>query len=122
MINRGLASALVNTARQVGAAVGVAALVAVSAARTRSHGGSSTALADGYRLAMGVCAILALAATVLSIFFVHGRVSRTHHQRLREHHLDHPWPFPEFLGHRDDRGSHTAVATGSERPLIISDA
>jgi Na+/melibiose symporter-like transporter len=105
---QGLAGALVNTARQVGAAVGVAVLVAVAAAQTGAHAGSTSALADGYRLAMGVWALLALAATLLSILFVHGRVSRTHHQRLREHHLDHPWPFPEFLGHRDERKSHTA--------------
>src|SRR4029077_5269589 len=62
---QGLASALVNAARQVGAAVGVGALLAIAAAQTRSHGGSTAALADGYRLAMGVCAALAVAGSVL---------------------------------------------------------
>ena len=83
---QGLASALVNAARQVGAAIGVAALLAVAAAQTRSHGGSTTALADGYRLAMGVCAVLAASASVLSALLVHERVSREHHQRLRRTH------------------------------------
>ena len=95
---QGLASALVNAARQVGAAIGVAALLAIAAAQARSHSGSTTALADGYRLAMGVCAVLAASASVLSALLVHERVSREHHERLRARHLDHPWPLPELLG------------------------
>jgi MFS family permease len=96
---QGLASALVNTARQVGSAVGVAALLAVAAAETRSQTASATALADGYRLAMAVCAVLAVAAIVLSLVGVRDRVSRAHHLRLRQLHLDHPWPLPELLAH-----------------------
>ena len=106
---QGLASALVNAARQVGAAIGVAALLAVAAAQTRSHSGSTTALADGYRLALGVCAALAVAASVLSLVLVHERVSRAHHERLRERHLDHPWPLPELLGHQTARDPHPPV-------------
>ncbi len=34
---------------------------------------ASAALADGYRLAMGVCAALAVAASVLSLVLVHER-------------------------------------------------
>jgi EmrB/QacA subfamily drug resistance transporter len=94
---QGLASALVNTARQVGAAVGVATLLAVAAAQTRSHRGSTTALADGYLVAMGVCAVLAATASALSLVFVGERASRAHHERLRQRHLDHPWPLPELL-------------------------
>ena len=106
---QGLASALVNAARQVGAAIGVGALLAIAAAETRSHGGSTTALADGYRLAMGVCAVLAAAGSVLSIVLVHERVSRAHHERLRERHLDHPWPLPELLGLLGDRDPQPPV-------------
>src|SRR6266550_71697 len=106
---QGLASALVNAARQIGAAIGVGALLAVAAAQTRSHGGSTTALADGYRLAMGVCAALAGAASVLSLVLVHERVSRAHHERLRERHLDHPWPLPELLGHQTAPDPHPPV-------------
>jgi EmrB/QacA subfamily drug resistance transporter len=106
---QGLASALVNAARQVGAAIGVGALLAVAAAQTRAHGGSTTALADGYRLAMGVCAALAVAASVLSLVLVHERVSRAHHERLRERHLDHPWPLPELLGHLGAPDPHPPV-------------
>jgi hypothetical protein len=46
---QGLASALVNASRQVGSAVGVAALLSIAAAQTA--GGSTTASAAGYRLA-----------------------------------------------------------------------
>jgi EmrB/QacA subfamily drug resistance transporter len=96
---QGLASALVNTARQVGSAIGVATLLAVAAAETGSHGGSTTALANGYRLAMGVGAVLAVAASLLSLILVREDVCQEHHQRLRRLHLDHPWPLPELLGH-----------------------
>jgi EmrB/QacA subfamily drug resistance transporter len=96
---QGLASALVNTARQVGSAIGVATLLAVAAAETGSRAGSITALAGGYRLAMGVGAALALAASVLSLVLVSERDCQEHHERLRQSHLDHPWPLPEFLAH-----------------------
>ncbi|MEA2507168.1 MAG: hypothetical protein QOH48_1786 [Actinomycetota bacterium] len=97
---QGLASALVNTARQVGSAIGVAALLAIAAAKTASHVGSTTALGGGYRLAMGVGAALAVAASVLSLVLVRERDCREHQERLRQHHLDYPWPLPELLGHR----------------------
>ena len=94
---QGLASALVNTSRQVGAAVGVAVLLAVAAARTGSQRGSTTALADGYRMALGVGAILAVAAGALALVFCRERDCREQHDRLAEKHLDHPWPLPELL-------------------------
>jgi hypothetical protein len=78
---QGLASALVNASRQVGSAVGVAALLSIAAAQTA--GGSTTASAAGYRLAMGVAAGLAVVATVISAVFVHDRTAGRHHERPR---------------------------------------
>jgi EmrB/QacA subfamily drug resistance transporter len=97
---QGLAGALVNAARQVGSAIGVAVLLAISAASAGSGRGSTTALAAGYRLAMGVSAALAVAAALLTILVIREGVCRTHHERLRQHHLDRPWPVPEFLAHQ----------------------
>jgi MFS family permease len=67
----GLASGLVNTTTQVGAAVGLAVLATVSATRTGSltaHGASTvTALTGGYRYAFGVSVALVLAAAVVAV-------------------------------------------------------
>jgi MFS family permease len=108
---QGLAGALVNTARQVGAAIGVAALLAISATTSGAQSGSTAALAEGYRRAMGVTALLAVAAVLVALFVIRDNVSRAHHERLRRHHLDHPWPLPELLGHqRAHTGAdHTGV-------------
>jgi EmrB/QacA subfamily drug resistance transporter len=99
---QGLASGLINMSRQVGSAVGVAVLLAVAAAITSAGGGSPTAVADGYRQAMGVTAALAVIATVISIRYVRDGVSRAHHERLRRRHLDHPWPLPGLLASAPD--------------------
>jgi hypothetical protein len=103
---QGLASALVNASRQVGSAVGVAALLSIAA--TQTAGGSTTASAAGYRLVMGVAAGLAVVATVISAVFVHDRTAGRHHERLHRRHLDEPWPLPERLrsaGARAERGA-----------------
>jgi predicted MFS family arabinose efflux permease len=72
---QGLAGALVNTARQIGAAVGVSVLVAVAA--TQAAGSSSTtALDDAYRLALGLSAVLAIAASFVVLFLVEDRAAR----------------------------------------------
>ena len=67
----GLASGLVNTNTQVGAAVGLAVLATVSATRTSSltaHGASTVAaLTGGYRYAFGVSVALVLAAAVVAV-------------------------------------------------------
>jgi len=63
---QGLAGALVNAARQIGSAVGVAVLLSIVAIDASAH--TSTArLADGYRLALACAAGLAVAATLLSL-------------------------------------------------------
>ncbi|MGH3585341.1 MAG: MFS transporter [Pseudonocardia sp.] len=66
----GLASGLANTSQQVGAALGVATLAALAAARTDAlvAGGSAPemALSSGYRLAFAASAILVAVGTVLA--------------------------------------------------------
>jgi MFS family permease len=66
----GIASGLFNTTQQVGAALGVAVLSTVAAARTSQlHAAglnTASALSGGYRLSFAVAAILAIAATILA--------------------------------------------------------
>jgi hypothetical protein len=67
----GLVSGLYNTTQQLGAAIGAAVLMTLSASRTSTllHGGTSTpaALMGGYHLAFTVGAGLLLAAIAVSI-------------------------------------------------------
>ncbi len=66
----GVTSGLVNTTQQVGAALGVAVLSTLAASRaTRlltAGAGTRTALTEGYRLAFGVGAGLALTAVLIA--------------------------------------------------------
>ncbi|HET6951273.1 MAG TPA: MFS transporter [Acidimicrobiales bacterium] len=67
----GLASGLVNTTQQVGAALGLAVLASLSSARTGSLGaggaGPTAALLGGYHLAFGVAAASVAIAVVLAL-------------------------------------------------------
>ena len=69
---QGLAGALVNATRQIGAAVGVAVLMSIVAIDASAHA-STAHLADGYRLALACVAGLAAAATLLSLRVRGGR-------------------------------------------------
>jgi EmrB/QacA subfamily drug resistance transporter len=109
---QGVAGALVNTARQVGSAVGVAVLLAVATATTGGSG-STASLARGYRVAMAVSAAFAVAAVLVAHFGIRERVCQEHSDRLRRRHLDRPWPVPELLrqqgsppGGARDSGAH----------------
>ncbi|MGY1672606.1 MFS transporter [Geodermatophilus sp. SYSU D00710] len=77
----GLASGLVNTSRQVGSAVGLAALVSLASAVAAGHGGSDdvTALTAGFGTAFLVGAGLLVLASVLA---------RALPTRQRHHHED----------------------------------
>lgn len=71
---QGLASGLLNSAAQIGTALGVAALVTLAVARTGTllDGGAAIAEAavEGYRLAFFVSAGLAVAGSLVAIFVV----------------------------------------------------
>jgi predicted MFS family arabinose efflux permease len=77
---QGVASALVNAARQIGSALGVAALLSLAAAQ--AGGTSTTGTAHGYRVAMAAAAVLAVVATAISAVFVHDRGARRSDPRL----------------------------------------
>ena len=85
----GLASALVNTSRLVGGALGLAVLAAIATARTNrvlrhsGHGAHAlhVALNDGFHVAFAVAAGLALAGALVSVFGMpHVAVRKAGHQ------------------------------------------
>jgi MFS family permease len=71
---QGLASGLLNTAAQIGTALGIAALVTVAAARTNALTGSGNPtpaqLVDGFRLAFLVAALVALLGALVTLLLV----------------------------------------------------
>jgi MFS family permease len=78
---QGLASGLLNTAAQVGTAVGIAGLVTFATARTSAAAGAATptaaAVVDGYRAALLAGAGVAAAALVAALALVPDRSPRT---------------------------------------------
>ena len=90
--DRGLRSGLVSTAQQVGPALGLAALAAVSADRTSSSlasgDGMAAALADGYHLAFLIGAGFVVAALILSATVLKPAVSETAPAELDEATID----------------------------------
>jgi EmrB/QacA subfamily drug resistance transporter len=74
----GLASGMINTAQQVGGALGLAILAAVANAATDNSSATSQLLAlnDGFRVAFLVGAGFALAGAILAAVLIDGRDSR----------------------------------------------
>lgn len=75
--NAGVASGLINTCRQLGAALGLAALVTVAASVTsHSQDSGSTAIVDGYRVAFYVIAAVSVVTAALAPLLKGDRASR----------------------------------------------
>lgn len=71
----GIASALLNTAQQIGVALGLAILAGVAASITADTGGTGAqGLVDGYRAALVVGAGILLGAAILALFTLSRRV------------------------------------------------
>ena len=77
----GIASGLVNTSRQLGGAVGLAAVTTVASSVSGLHGSASgslaatDALAHGFRTAFGVLAVLGLAGAGTASAFLRPRAA-----------------------------------------------
>jgi EmrB/QacA subfamily drug resistance transporter len=68
----GVASGLINTSRQIGGAVGLAAVTAIAASVTRTHESlaAGVALDDGFHVAFYTLAILALVGALIAAVFI----------------------------------------------------
>jgi EmrB/QacA subfamily drug resistance transporter len=77
----GLASGLVNSARQIGGGIGLAVLISIATAHTShligSGSGTEQALTDGFRLGYLIAAGLCAVAAVLTFVFVPSTVHRS---------------------------------------------
>jgi EmrB/QacA subfamily drug resistance transporter len=67
--NAGAASGLINMCRQLGAALGLAALVTVASGVTgHSQATGSASVVDGYRVALLICAAISVLAALIALF------------------------------------------------------
>ena len=85
-LEQGLAAGLINTSRQIGSALGVAALMDIATSVTAHHQApGAAALATGYREALVVAAALATAAFFVSAVFVPADQAHPPSDRLGRH-------------------------------------
>ena len=84
----GLASGLINTAQQIGGAVGIAILSTIAVSKTddavASGSAMPVALTDGFQAAFWVGAVIAFAGVLVSIFLVRGRDLRPQEATVAE--------------------------------------
>jgi predicted MFS family arabinose efflux permease len=74
----GLASGLINTTRQIGGSVGLAALLTIAASRAHALAGSGTAVAQtaGYTRAFAVSSVLLVVAAAVALLVLPARPSQ----------------------------------------------
>jgi MFS family permease len=76
--NAGVASGLLNMCRQLGAALGLAAVVTIASSVTHgSRATGSAAVVDGYRFAFFVVAVISVVAAALSLLMKGAGASRS---------------------------------------------
>jgi sugar phosphate permease len=72
----GVASGLINTSRQIGGAVGLAAVSTIAVTASSGAAGDGTALTHGFQVSFAVLTVLAVAGAVLVAAFIEPRRPR----------------------------------------------
>ena len=117
---QGLASGLLNTAQQVGAAIGLAITTTIATGRTtvllRSGASSGAALVGGFQSAIFVCAGFAIAAALIAMVVIreHECTQSLANPSLAEH-CHSARPFAIHIPHVALRYSSTSVSSEIER-------
>jgi len=121
----GLASGLLQTSRQIGGAIGLAAMSTAAAAASHAHLPAATALTAGYDRAFAISALILLAGAALTPLLPRSPQAPGHHARPPARHARRRGPEPAVSDHSHEPtsgsfpGCHRArdvtEATGSRR-------